>query len=111
MNSKPELMIAGPVTIIGGPSKFDLMLAMFDGRYISPRTVTFKLEGDDELTTSIDSVQAEDGSAESWNFKGKGCRKSNASEVVDVDGYFSTANRRGWLRHSVVRWSKTQRGA
>ena len=111
MNSNPQLN-TGPVSIIGGPSKFDLMLALFDNQAPHGRTVIFHLEEDlDErlgkgrterrFTATIDAVQAEDGSAESWNFKGKGHYHVNGVKFA-VEGYYSTKRRRGHIRSMMV---------
>ncbi|MDP3793910.1 MAG: hypothetical protein Q8R07_04110, partial [Candidatus Uhrbacteria bacterium] len=64
-------------SIMNGPSKFDLMLALFDRDPEPsdlPRTVIFMLLEDDGHATRsamIDGVQVEDGSGESWNIEGQ----------------------------------------
>jgi len=80
--------------LIDGPSKWDLMLSLFDDTL---RRVTFVCNiGDDSsgnysasLGVLISAVEREDGSGESWNFKGV----DNAHRFVR--GYFSTKSRRG----------------
>lgn len=52
-----------------GPGKFDLMVALFDGK-----PVTFVIKLSEQMTktekVTISSVQAEDGSRQSWNITG-----------------------------------------
>lgn len=65
--------------IKGGPSKFDLMVAVFDSTTKDPRSVSFTLgpksgsslwfEGM-ELNASIKAVSREDDSGNSWNVDG-----------------------------------------
>ena len=56
--------------IIGGPGKFDLMLALFDRSFGRSRTVTITLEGRVVKELYVSGVQIEDGSGESWNIEG-----------------------------------------
>ena len=53
------------INIVGGPGKFELMLALFEGREI-----IFNLEGGYKRTVSLDALQREDGSNQSWNLDG-----------------------------------------
>lgn len=56
--------------IIQGPSKFDLVQALFVRKPTRPN-ITFTLgHADEEVNAFVDSVEAEDGSGESWNIKG-----------------------------------------
>lgn len=81
--------------IVGGPSKFDLMLSLFDGNKSPRRTVEFKLqESQIPITVAITSVQQENGSGESWNILGE---IVNSDRGFKIDGYFSTKARAGWL--------------
>ena len=65
--------MAGRFLIVGGPDKFDLMLSLFDGK-----KVKFFIEQPDggkngfppEFEINILSVEAEDGSRESWDCVG-----------------------------------------
>lgn len=80
---------------IGGPSKFDLMLSLFDGNKNPRRTVEFKLEGAREpIVVAITMVQQEDGSGESWNFQG---HLTNYRRGFDVHGYYSSNSRKGYI--------------
>ena len=89
--------------ITEGPSKWDLMLALFDHKPRS-RRVTFKLEGGQEFQLLVLRVQAEDGSGESWNIDGHaeplpgkilpiGIKWGPSSMI-----YFRTDSRKGHLR-------------
>ena len=83
------------VSILGGPSKFDLMLSCFEGK-----EVEFKLDEDKVYTASIVrtkwvDVEAEDGSGESWNIKfrtERGCI---------YKGYYSSKRRTGILTYEI----------
>jgi hypothetical protein len=80
---------------IGGPSKFDLMLSLFDGNKDLRRTVEFRLEGAREpIVVAVTSVQQEDGSGERWNFEG---RLTNYRRGFSVRGYYSSNSRKGYI--------------
>jgi hypothetical protein len=81
--------------IVNGPSKFDLMLSLFDGNKTPRRTVDFHLEGvKTRIQVAITEIQQEDGSGESWNFEG---HTQNPFMHFQVCGYFSTSGRTGTL--------------
>lgn len=81
--------------VIGGPSKFDLMLSLFDGNKDPRRTVEFKLEGAREpIVVAVTMVQQEDGSGESWNFQG---HLINYRRGFDVRGHYSSNSRKGYI--------------
>lgn len=83
--------------IVGGPSKFDLMLSLFDGNKHPRRTVDFQLEGvNGHIRVAITSVEQEDGSGESWNFGGH--LWHDTEKHWHVEGYFGTKGRRGTMR-------------
>ena len=76
--------------VVGGPSKFDLMLSLFDGNKQPRRTVEFQLEGvRDTITAGITMVQQEDGSGESWNVEGW--------TTFNIKAYYCTRDRKGYL--------------
>lgn len=82
-------MTSTQIDITNGPSKFDLMIALFDMereirdlKFVTP-------EGD--LYCSILGVSAEDGSGESWCLHGM-CGANN------YEAYFHTRTRRGWFK-------------
>ncbi len=81
--------------IVRGPSKFDLMLALFDSKFPDFRTVVFQLEDGTHFEANITGVQAEDGSANSWNFTATGRLNTKSNEFAHVHGYYSTAKRTG----------------
>lgn len=82
-----------PEVIVEGPSKFDLMLALFDG---NGRTVTFRTSFDDVLRARIHSVGIEDGSEESWLISGSYPWLDGATCLFE--GYYSTRRRTGYLK-------------
>ncbi len=56
-----------------GPSKFELMMALFDRKSVNTRDVEFRLGANDSTVVAhvvITGVEIEDGSGECWNFKG-----------------------------------------
>lgn len=107
--------------ILAGPSKFDLMLALFDNSNDRKRYVQFTLQVDggvgvvktqsvapqgakaliaamDKLPTVVEAditnVEREDGSSESWNIEG---RLSMANGYPRFTAYFDTRSRKGTL--------------
>jgi hypothetical protein len=85
-------------TILDGPSKFDLMLSLFDGNSTKPRYARFFIlepgarESSNSIPVLISGIIREDGSGEKWIFTGYIQGKS-------VTGYFCTQDRRGWIRY------------
>lgn len=89
--------------ITDGPSKFDLMVALFDGDCRHRRMVRFSLE-DPEASPKygdipdhefvINGFTREDGSGESWNFTGY---YPGSSQGAPCKGTFSTQIRKGWI--------------
>jgi hypothetical protein len=90
--------------ITDGPSKWDLMVSLFEGNK-TPRTrVRFTVEnypspGGLLITAEIDvgivAIQQEDGSGESWNFQGCTNHTYTNKQVGVIRGYYSTRCRRG----------------
>lgn len=79
--------------IVQGPSKFDLMIGLFDGKSKDQKLVYFhtELHGQNfQHFVRLNEVTREDGSGESWCFKGV-CNNSQ------VRGWFRTDKREGWL--------------
>lgn len=78
--------------ILNGPSKWDIMLALFDNTARAVRTVKFTCDQTGlptrDFEVSIDSVLREDGSGESWEFTGHVGFQS-------VKGCFNTVTRKG----------------
>ena len=81
--------------IVNGPSKFDLMLALFDGNCDHRRIVDFTLLSPQKehktFSCIINDLKREDGSGESWLFAGY-------FGVNPLHGYFSTKHRKGWIK-------------
>lgn len=85
------------LSIVNGPGKFDLMLSLFDGTSMNPRTVAFTVNIDGEhiaVRVAIQVVGREDGSGESWLFDGF----RTDGHHHDVRGYYDTRTRRGWMK-------------
>ncbi|MBI3573158.1 MAG: hypothetical protein HY092_03090 [Candidatus Kerfeldbacteria bacterium] len=88
--------------IINGPSKWDLMLSLFDSKTGHEHEVQFQLEVGVTMHVFLSSVEREDGSAESWNFQGWSTGYSTArvmwKQHQHVRGYFNTLRRKGHFR-------------
>jgi len=86
-----------------GPSKFDLMTALFKGDVVrftikSRESKTFTTE----LLCKINSISCEDGSRESWIISGyvpgpKDGFLQNKLAWKEFGGYFETRKRCGWI--------------
>jgi len=88
--------------IIDGPSKFDLMLSLFDGDIQHRRIAKFTLAGDAEIRVFVDSIEREDGSGESWNITGNIHGRVISTALMKAYGekfemYFSTKKRKGTI--------------
>lgn len=84
--------------IIDGPSKFDLMVSLFDGTTESQKVLVFRLDNQRILNIRITSLQREDGSGENWIFQGFTNHYPRPyAEEQHVNGFFSTQNRKGRL--------------
>lgn len=86
--------------ITNAPSKWELMLALFDSSNSRPRTVDFLVECEDGHSVyervSINRVSKEDGSGESWCFEGIAIMDGKHS--CGVKGWFRTSDRHGWIQ-------------
>ncbi len=82
--------------IVNGPSKWDLMLAIFDSTSEKPRRVTFVLHDGRRIEMNLVAISREDGSGESWCFEGL-VRLSDGECERLLKGYFATRDRRGTL--------------
>lgn len=93
--------------IVSGPSKFDLMLALFDRKPIT-RELEFGLPGPDKEAALIviSGLELEDGSGESWNYKGMLRRMlpypkdGSPPPPRRVEGWYHTGRRQGTMRYS-----------
>ena len=94
-----QLRIANGVDIVNGPSKMDLMLALFDDGGVGHRRVIIftidgrEREGERSIKVVVNAVEREDGSGESWNFKGY-----FSGSNVPFEGYYSTKRRKGFIK-------------
>jgi hypothetical protein len=96
--------------ITAGPSKLDLMFAFFDKpdvkKFGGRRSLSFTIQNPNRLINPmtveivINSLEWEDGSGESWNFKGR-CLNEGGHECSHLKGYFKTTDRQGWLEIEV----------
>lgn len=93
--------MATQFTIISAPSKWELMLALFDHKHHS---VSFRLYskngisslGHPNFQVEIRGVSLEDGSGESFYFNGYHQVESGHSQ--SVKGWFRTSDRKGYLQ-------------
>ena len=78
--------------IVRGPSKFDLMIALFHVCGNGRHPLAFKVNGRKlEVLVTINGVSREDGSGESWCFQGY------SQPNKHVKGWFRTDTRRGQI--------------
>jgi len=84
--------------ITEGPSKWDLMLSLFDSTGSCPRKINFsgypredKERKTENFSVLVSAIQKEDGSGESWNIDAFHDKRK-------VRVYFSTRNRTGHLK-------------
>ncbi len=81
--------------IVDGPGKFDLMVALFDGK-----VVRFTLKDKNTKALKIIGVELEDGSNQRWLIKGyiyKGYHMSEGDKTSRFSGYYDSYSRKGWL--------------
>ena len=90
--------------ITDGPSKWDLILSIFDGDSSNRRKATFSIEEPEahekyprlpDLDFVINGATREDGSGENWLIQGY--YPGANDPTVPMNGFYSTKNRRGWL--------------
>lgn len=95
-----------PIKVSDGPSKFALMMALFD-RDGKPRAVAFKVAQESDLYFDVTVMGMEQaGPDDNWHIKGRciGIKvnpRSNhgappPSRIVEV--HYSTISRRGWIK-------------
>ncbi len=97
---KPRLAVRHNIKT--GPSKFELLLALFDSRQVNTRKVEFRTDADTLYDAVITSVEREDGSGESWNIRGYLSEKKPGAKIpspsTNFEGYFRTDTRKGSLK-------------
>jgi hypothetical protein len=82
--------------IINGPSKLDLMLALFvRNDDLTSRMVSFHTEPGTNYSVTINGISLEDGSRESFLFSGY-----INLYTEKVRGWYNTQTRRGWIEGS-----------
>lgn len=69
---KGVIVMADSFRIVNGPSKFELVISLFEGNPTPRHTATFEIEavGGVQFKVAIYCISQEDGSGESWNFEG-----------------------------------------
>ena len=90
------------IQIVKGPSKWDLSIALFDSQQVNPRHVEFIGQDGQKYAASLQTVQREDGSGESFNIRCyfrpvvKGEKVPSPSRDADI--YYRTDRRTGFIR-------------
>ncbi len=79
--------------IVNGPSKFDIMVSLFEGQIAVRKFVTFQDDREMDYKIIISCIEREDGSGESWIFKG-----FDVELQKHVEGYYSSKNRTGHIK-------------
>lgn len=90
-------------SIVNGPSKWDMMLALFDNTAASPRHIIFEIGAVGpsfrDAKIVVNSIEREDGSGESWSFRGYAHKADGSLPTqCNVSGYYSTRTRKGSMR-------------
>lgn len=83
--------------ITEGPSKFDLMCSLFDGKIVQ---FTQEIGNKKTIKAVITAIEMEDGSNDSWNIKML-VKESNANPIQvgkSLSAYYSSRNRQGNIR-------------
>lgn len=88
--------------IVDGPSKFDLMVALFkkdQNVEFSIGSQKFKIR----ISVILNGVRCEDGSRESWLIEGFYTESIEGQLVQShrerFEGYYSSKNRTGWIKN------------
>jgi len=82
--------------LVSGPSKFDLMTALFVWKP-ERHEVIFVTRDGTKIRAHIGGCSAEDGSGESWNLRGYG-QLSGEGDWFGFEAYFRTSDRKGWIK-------------
>lgn len=106
----PNLQENKTYKLVAGPSKWDLMIALFQGNTDTQERVEFTVdgthEGDDirgKLYLRINVLGREDGSGDCWLFEGFAAFTPDGNRVKILDnfkvhGYFGLRSRQGWIQ-------------
>ncbi len=96
-------------SIINAPSKFDLSIAFFDRsnpeKLGGRRSVNLTIQGpscsngQQQIEVVINGISWEDGSGQSWCFKGYCTTNVGQPQncTAEVKGWFKTSDRKGWI--------------
>jgi len=91
-------MTTTQITIVNGPSKFDLMTALFVWKP-ERHKVEFTAANGTVYTASILACEAEDGSGECWNIRGVVSDSNGRLRIKKhFKGFFRTNTRAGFLK-------------
>ena len=85
------------INIVNGPSKFDLMTALFIWQPQRPE-VEFTAENNAVFPAIINALESENGSGEDWIIRGFATYGNSGNSRLKFTGYYSTRARKGWLR-------------
>lgn len=93
------------IEIAKGPSKWDLSIALFDSQMVNPRSVEFVGVDGQKYAATLQSVQREDGSGESFNircyFRPVTKDQKVPSPGRDAEVYYRTDRRTGTIRPAI----------
>jgi hypothetical protein len=89
----------GSFQVTNGPSKFDLMLSVFERKVV---TLALKRCGVKDVRVIVSAIEQEDGSCDSWCVKGfivQDCpiHQELSREYLIFEGYYSTKDRMGHI--------------
>lgn len=87
-------------TITNGPSKFDLMVSLFDGGVRNRRPVLFTYSNKNQIRVVINWLDRDSGDGENWSFCGYETRCDKGGEPVSsnhIRGFYSIKERTGWI--------------
>lgn len=92
--------------LVNGPDKFELMLSLFEkGKKVEFMIKMVNNDTNRLIQVMINSIQAEDGSRESWNIQGEliAVREVTSSKWLPVNpasfkGYYHSINRNGHIK-------------
>ena len=88
--------MATQLDIVEGPSKMDLMLALFDN-FRGGREVFFHFVAKQSSAVCITGVKLEDGSRERFLFEGY-TPAAKGGLSAPVNGCYDTKTRKGWIK-------------
>jgi len=101
--STPNVAYVEEYKIVDGPSKWDLMLALFDSRggsrFVEMRTTRGSSKNVTRRHLVIHTLQQEDGSGNNWNFEGYLVDEEPLNRyAAQISGFYSIHKRKGSLK-------------